>query len=101
ALRVEPRLPFGGEEGLSFLLEKLLARDVDRDAIEARRPTGLVAVDPSLGADPAPGAPRRDGAVLDVIKRPDIHRRVDRDTDALAVILVDDRIEPLEVDGLV
>ena len=92
------RAALGREQRLALDLELLLAADVERDAVEAGRLARRLAVDAPLGADPALPAVIGDRPVLDVVDAAPADRGVDRRAHALAIVVVDERIEAIEVD---
>ena len=98
ALRLDTRFALGDEERLALGLELLLQRDVERHAIESRRLALGVAIDAALRAQPAVRAAWRDGAVFDVVQASPGDRRLDRRPHLVAIVLVDERIEQVEVD---
>ena len=79
----------GREQRLALDLELLLAADVERDAVEADRHAGRLAVDEPLGADPALTAVGGDRPVLDVVDAAPADRGLDRRAHALAIVVVD------------
>src|SRR5204863_5486436 len=98
ALGLEARVPLGGEQRFALDLELLLAADVERDAVEAGRLALRVAIDAPLGANPALPAIGRDGAVLDVVEAAALDGGLDRPANVLAIAVVNERIEEVEVD---